>query len=279
MPGTEQLPSHKQDPMTPALLESKDDTAALLLRLRRHIIDMAQHSSHVAVALSCVDILAALHFRVLRPQDHFILSKGHGAMALYAVLAELGYIEEAELLTYGKDGSRLAEHPLAGKVPGIEFAAGSLGHGLSVAAGMAKGIKLSGGDGRVFVLLGDGECDEGTVWEAAGAARAQDLDNLVAIVDWNGLQACGATSTISRGVHLPDVWRAFGWSVECCDGHDFAELEILLDRANPTGGPRVLPCKTVKGHGIPFMENDLEWHYRPVNGSARDAALKVLSDA
>jgi transketolase len=265
--------------MKPALLENKDDTTALLLRLCRHIIDMAQHSSHVAVALSCVDILAALHFRVLCPQDHFILSKGHGAMALYAVLAELGHIQTAELHTYGKDGSRLAEHPLAGKVAGIEFAAGSLGHGLAVAAGMAKGLKLSGSDGRVFVLLGDGECNEGTVWEAAGAACAQDLDNLVALVDWNGLQACGSTGTISKGVHLPDVWEAFGWSVEFCYGHDIAELEICMDRANSTGGPKVLLCKTVKGHGISFMENDLEWHYRPVNGNARDAALEELRDA
>jgi len=255
------------------------DTAARLRRLRRDIIDMAEHSSHVAVALSCVDLLAALYFRALRPEDHFILSKGHGAMALYAVLAELGKIDRAELSTYGKDGSLLAEHPLAGKVPGVEFAAGSLGHGLAVAAGMAKGLKLAGSTGHVYVLLGDGECDEGTVWEAAGVARAQGLNNLTALVDWNGFQACGATHTISNGIRLPDVWQGFGWSVETCDGHNLVELESSLRSDNPEQTPGVVLCKTTKGRGVSFMENDLEWHYRPVNGADRVAALRELADA
>lgn len=252
---------------------------ALRPRLRRHVLDMARHSAHVAVALSCIDMLAALYFRVLQPDDRFVLSKGHGAMALYAVLAERGAIDRADLAAYGKDGSRLAEHPLAGKVPGIEFAAGSLGHGLAVAAGMAKGLKLTDSTARVFVLLGDGECDEGSVWEAAGAARAQGLENLTAVVDWNGLQACGPTSLISRGVRLAEVWKAFGWSATECDGHDIEAMAACFARENPAGVPGVVLCRTVKGCGVTFMEHDLEWHYRPVRGAARAAALRELGDA
>lgn len=255
------------------------DVPQIRTRLRRDIVEMAQHSAHVAVALSCLDIIGALHFGVLRPQDHFILSKGHGVMALYAVLAALGRLDRGELETYGQDGSRLAEHPLAAKMPGIEFATGSLGHGLPIAAGMAKGLKLSKSDGKVFAVLGDGECDEGTVWEAAAAARAQSLNNLVVLVDVNGLQACGPTSTISRGVSLEDIWRGFGWDVDWCDGHDWPRLVSRLKQIDHSEAPTVLLCSTVKGCGISFMENDLEWHYRPVASSAREAALKELQNA
>lgn len=259
---------------------------ALLKTLRRDIIDMAEHSAHVAVALSCVDMLAALYFDVMvLPDDDedscdsFIMSKGHGAMALYAVLARRGLIAPELLDTYGRDGSILAEHPLAGKLPTAEFAAGSLGHGLAVAAGMAKGLKLQRQEGRVFVLLGDGECDEGSVWEAAAAARAQGLDNLTALVDWNGLQACGRCQDISNGLYLPDCWTGFGWKVDTVDGHDYDALCGVLNRSGPGMGPRVVFCETVKGKGIPFMENNLEWHYRPVRGEERAAALRSLDDA
>ena len=267
---------------------TEQDPSALMRELRRDIIDMARHSAHVAVSLSCVDIIAALYLGVLRPSvnpgaapdgDVFILSKAHGAMALYAVLARAGLLDRETLKTYGEDFSHLAEHPLAEKVAGIVFAAGSLGHGCAVAAGMAKGFKMQGQARRVFVLLGDGECDEGAVWEAAAAARAHRLDNLTAVVDMNGLQACGACQDISRGVSLPDCWRAFGWAVEETDGHDFALLCDVLSRANPEGLPRAVLCRTVKGKGIPFMEGNLEWHYRPVRGADREAALRYLSDA
>jgi len=265
-----------------------NDPDALMRELRRDIIDMARHSSHVAVSLSCVDIIAALYLGVLRPPDKpgagpdgdvFILSKAHGAMALYAVLARAGLLDRETLTTYGEDFSHLAQHPLAGNIDGIVFAAGSLGHGCAVAAGMAKGFKLQNQARRVFVLLGDGECDEGSVWEAAAAARAQQLDNLTAVIDMNGLQACGACHDISRGVSLPDCWRAFGWAVEETDGHDFALLRDVLGRANPEGLPRAVLCRTVKGKGIPFMEGNLEWHYRPVRGVDREAALRFLCDA
>lgn len=260
---------------------------AVATSLRRDIITMAHHTAHVAVALSCVDILAALYFDVLKTnpsnpsddeRDRFIMSKGHGCMALYAVMARAGFFPRELLETYGNPGSLLAEHPLS-KLPGLELATGSLGHGLAVGAGRAKALKLrKQDDQRVFVLLGDGECDEGAVWEAAAAASSQQLDNLVAIVDMNGWQACGQTSKISGGVSLAACWKSFGWDVVEIDGHDYPSL-VGAFGANSSGKPRVVLCKTTKGKGVDFMENNLEWHYRPVKGADRDEALKRLSDA
>ena len=264
------------------------EDAALLRELRRDIIKMAEHSGHVGVALSCVDIIAALYEEVMNctpatisspERDRFILSKGHGCMALYAVLARRGFIDRQALGTYGHNGSTLAEHPLARKVPGVECATGSLGHGLAIGAGMAGGLKLQGIEARVFVLLGDGECNEGSVWEAAALASAGRLDNLVAIVDGNGLQACGQCEDISSGVSLFDCWKGFGWEVEEADGHDYRTLVNILKRPAVAGKPRVVLCRTVKGQGIDFMEGDLEWHYRPVRGRERSDALRRLGHA
>lgn len=259
---------------------------AVAASLRKDIILMAHHTAHVAVALSCVDILAALYFDVLKTnpknpvddnRDRFIMSKGHGCMALYAVMAHAGFFSRDLLETYGNPGSLLAEHPLS-KLPGLELATGSLGHGLAVAAGHAKALKLRGKtEQRVFALLGDGECDEGAVWEAAAAASSQALDNLVAIVDMNGWQACGQTSKISRGVNLHECWRAFGWDVAEIDGHDYEALVTAFSAISNAGKPRVVLCRTVKGKGVDFMENNLEWHYRPVRGTDRDEALARLT--
>jgi transketolase len=249
---------------------------------------MAERSAHVAVSLSCVDIMAALYFGVMKfagsPSeencgDAFVLSKAHAAMGYYAVLTRAGLISRDDLKNYARDNSFLAEHPLANKIPGVPFAGGSLGHGCAVAAGIAKGFKLRGKDARVFVLMGDGECDEGTVWETAAAARAQGLDNLTAIVDRNDLQACGACHDISKGVSLPDCWRAFGWDVHELDGHDFDALQKAFSAPNKTGAPRAMICRTIKGKGVSFMEGNLEWHYRPVRGADREAALRCLEDA
>lgn len=249
---------------------------------------MAEHSGHVGVALSCVDIIAALYGGVMNctpkrindpARDRFILSKGHGCMALYAVLAKMGYIDRQVLSTYCHNGSILAEHPIAGKVIGVECATGTLGHGLAIGAGMARGLRLQGFDSRVFVLLGDGECNEGSVWEAAALAGAGQLDNLVAIVDGNGLQACGTCEEISPGIRLADCWRGFGWEVEEADGHNYRKLVEVLGPPAVTGKPRVVLCRTVKGKGIDFMEGDLEWHYRPVRGDDINKSLKKLADA
>lgn len=256
----------------------------LLAAIRADILRMASHSAHVGVSLSCVDMIATLYFSVMdRPGsadgDRFILSKGHGAMALYAVLAHHGAFDRALLETYGRDGSTLAEHPLAGKVPGIEFATGSLGHGLAVASGMARGLKLAGSRAKVYALLGDGECDEGSVWEAAGISSTAGLDNLVALVDRNGLQACAPCAAVSAKVDLAAVWAGFGWEVLHADGHDPASIHAAATRERLPGRPRVVLCATVKGKGIPFMENDLEWHYRPVRGEALARALAHLGHA
>ena len=256
--------------------------------LRRDIIMMAGHTAHVGVALSCVDIVAALYTEILNitpstvdnpSRDRFILSKGHGCMALYAVLAHLGFIDRRLLETYGHNGSALAEHPLAGKVSGVECATGSLGHGLAVGAGMARGLTLQGIDARVFVLLGDGECNEGSVWEAAALAGAERLDNLVAIVDMNGLQACANCKDVSSGPGLADCWRSFGWDVQEADGHNHHEIIDVVKCSTGSGRPKAVLCHTVKGKGIDFMEGDLEWHYRPVKGDDLDNALRRLNGA
>jgi transketolase len=269
-------------------MTDSDDRRALRSELRRDILTMAEHSAHVGVALSCVDILAALYLGVMNctpatvdnpGRDRFILSKGHGCMALYAVLARAGFIHHRLLATYGRNGSPLAEHPLPGKIPGVECATGSLGHGLAIGAGMARGLKLQGLESRVFVLLGDGECNEGSVWEAAGLASAGRLDNLMAIVDENGLQACAPSGEISPGTVLRDCWKGFGWEVDEVDGHDYRELVATMKRPATPGKPRVLLCRTVKGKGVDFMEGDLEWHYRPVRGRERSEALERLNHA
>jgi transketolase len=262
------------------------DMALKLLRL--DILTLAERSGHVGCALSCVDIIAALYFGVLRvrpetqddpARDRFILSKGHGCMALYAVLCRAGFFSRELLECYCHNSACLAEHPPSGKVPGVELAAGSLGHGLAFGAGVAKAHKLVGRDARVYVLLGDGECDEGSVWEAAAAASAHGLDNLIALVDLNGLQACAGTASVSPRVSLPTVWAGFGWHVVEVDGHDFASLQTLLRQPEISNFPLCIFCRTRKGAGIDFMENDLEWHYRPVSPQDRERARKVLFNA
>lgn len=262
--------------------------ADLLKQIRAKIIEMAGHSAHVAPALSCVEILTALYFEVLQlplsdsgyaEGDHFIMSKGHGCMALYAVLEQRGIIEAGTTESYGQNGSRLGEHPLAGKVSRIDYATGSLGHGLAVAAGLAKSAKILDKKSRFFVLMGDGECDEGSVWEAAAISSHHNLDNLTAIVDMNGFQACGRCQEISGPFNLVERWKAFGWQVDCVDGHDYKMLCQSFKQPNETNKPRVVLCSTVKGKGIDFMENNLEWHYRPVRGQDKIDALRKIQDA
>jgi transketolase len=254
--------------------------------IRAKIVRMAHagRTPHVASALSCADVLAALYFNVLRidpaaPQDEardrFILSKGHGCMALYAVLAERGFFPEDVLDEYARDGGRLAEHPAPHCVPGIEVATGSLGHGLSLGAGLALAAKIRQYSYRVFVLLSDGECAEGSVWEAALFARAQGLDNLVAVVDYNKYSAMGATSPYLEP--LLEKWRAFGWSCVEIDGHCVEAIAAALSRAPlEASRPSAVIAHTIKGKGVSFMENDLEWHYRPPNEDDLRRALDEI---
>lgn len=243
--------------------------------IRARIVRMAHtgRTPHVASALSCADVMAALYFNVLRidpaaPQDEardrFILSKGHGCMALYAALAERGFFPAGLLDEYARDGGRLAEHPAPHCVPGVEVATGSLGHGLPLGAGLALAAKIRKDSYRVFVLLSDGECAEGSVWEAALFARAQGLDNLVAVVDYNKYSAMGPTSPYLEP--LVEKWRAFGWSCEEINGHRVDAIVAALSRVPfEPSRPSVVIAHTVKGKGVSFMENDLEWHYRPPN--------------
>ncbi len=244
---------------------------AVSAQLRADVIEMSHNAkaAHLASALSCVDILAVLYSKVLNldpsqpkaaDRDRFILSKGHAATALYAALAWKGIIPSEELRNYGCKGSLLEEHP-SPKQLGVEAATGSLGHGLAIGNGMALSCRIVGQDFRVFVLLSDGECNEGSVWEAAMFAAHKKLNNLTAIIDFNKWQATGRSQDIIQLNPLVEKWLTFGWDAIEIDGHDHLNLEQELLKTNSLK-PRVLVAHTIKGKGISFMEDDNNWHYR-----------------
>jgi len=255
-------------------------------RLRRHVLTMSHKAQapHVAAALSCVEILATLYFRVARldpkaPQapdrDRIILSKGHAAAALYACLAERGFFPVARLLEFAQAGSVLAEHPSYGTLPGIEATSGSLGHGLGIGLGMAVAARLDGRKNHVYVILSDGECNEGSTWEAALWAPAHELGNVTAIIDYNKLQATGRSTELVALAPLPEKWRSFGWEAVEVDGHDPAQLVEAFEKSEGNR-PKAVIAHTVKGKGVSFMENDLEWHYRPPSAEDLAQALDEL---
>jgi transketolase len=236
-------------------------------RLRRHVLTVAASGpAHLGGAMSAAEMMAALFFHWLRldsatqPPDHFILSKGHAVHILHACLVERGMLDAAELRTCGKPGSRLGGHPTR-RAPGVEFATGSLGHGLSVAMGMALGDQLRRSGARTVVLMGDGELQEGTVWEAALAAPRFGLENLLAIVDSNRMQACGAVDDIIPLEPLADKWRAFRWNVHEIDGHDLSAILAALDAVPAARGPTVIIAHTIKGKGVPGIEGTTAAHY------------------
>jgi transketolase len=231
---------------------------------------------HVGSSLSQVDMLVALYFRAMKlSEDRFILSKGHGCMSLYATLAERGYFPKDVLDTYAQDGSKLAEHPSPTGIPGIDVATGSLGHGLSIGAGAALARQMDRRPGRTFVMLSDGECNEGSIWEAAMFAAGQRLDNLVVLIDYNKLQAMGRSNEVTGLAPLAEKWRAFGWATRELDGHDMSAVVEALEGVPFTPGrPTAIVAHTVKGKGVSFMEDDLEWHYRPP--TADDLARALL---
>ena len=257
--------------------------------LRIDIIRMVGEagSGHPGGSLSCADIMTALYFGGILehnpedprgPRDRFILAKGHAAPALYAALAEAGYFPKEELLTLRKLGSRLQGHPDRMTVPGVEMSTGSLGQGLSIAAGLAAGLRLNGDDHSVFTLLGDGECQEGKVWEAAMFAAHNKLDNLVAIVDRNCLQIDGNTEDVCDPGDLAQKFAAFGWNVIDVDGHDMqAVIDVLGSaKADRGGKPHAVIAHTVKGKGVSFMENNVSWHGKAPKGDELTTALKDL---
>lgn len=231
-------------------------------------------AAHLASCFSSVEILYTLYMKgVLRlgqsygknegePQDHFVLSKGHAALALYAVLHKSGLITDEELHGYLGPNGRLGGEPRRGELRGVEAATGSLGHGLPMATGLAAAQKMDGSPFRTYVLLGDGECEEGSVWEAAAMAASFSLDNLVAVMDCNGLQKTGAVADIMQGVRWKERWEACGWTVRETDGHNPEGLrECLLREAEP-GKPVIIIARTVKGKGVSLMEGNPQWHYR-----------------
>lgn len=279
--------------MTATRLADRDTLDSVAARIRWHVVDMCAgpEGGHLGGALSCVDLLAALYFSVLnvdprRPddpdRDRFLLSKGHAAVGLYATLAERGFFPIGELAGYGRPGSRLMGHPVRA-VPGVELPTGSLGHGLALGCGFALAARYAGRVWRSFVLLGDGELQEGSVWEAAIVAASLRLDRLVAVVDRNGLQLTGATERIAPMEPLADRWRSFGWAVREADGHDPAGLAGHLD-ATPwePGKPSVLIARTVKGQGLPFLAGRGASHYvtlSPHNHARAIRALRAAEDA
>ncbi len=249
---------------------------AVARQIRGQLLEMSHRAGtpHLGSSLSCVDILVAAYWGVLRidpgnpdapDRDRFILSKGHAATTLYAALAYRGFSDRALLDHYAEPGSCLAEHPIPG-VPGIEAATGSLGHGLSLGLGMALAGRVQHRGYRVYVLLSDGECNEGAVWEAALFAPAQRLENVCAIIDYNKWQATGRSDEV-MGLHpLKAKWEAFGWSAYEIDGHDLGGLvEVLRKVPDGTGKPVAVIAHTVKGKGVSFMEDDNNWHYRIPN--------------
>lgn len=243
------------------------------------------NASHIASALSIADIVTVLYGRVMnyRPdcpesetRDRFILSKGHACVAVYAALAEAGFITDQELETYGQDHSVLMNH-ISHKVSGVEFSTGSLGHGLPFGTGKALASRWSGKDWRVFVLMSDGELDEGSNWEAFMFAAHHKLDNLVAIIDYNKLQSLTTVQETLGLEPLVDKFRAFGWGVREVDGHDHGQLESMLASAPwEAGKPSVLIAHTVKGKGVSYMENKVEWHYRTPTAEQLARALAEL---
>jgi transketolase len=244
------------------------------------------NASHIGTCLSMADLLAVLYAGVLRidpakpddPQrDRFILSKGHGATAVYAALAQRGFFPLDWLDRYGEDGSPLAGHISHHGVPGVEVSTGSLGHGLGVGCGMALAGQRDDARYRTFVMMSDGECDEGSVWEAALFAAHHQLDHLTAIIDYNKVQSFGAVDDVLGLEPLADKWRAFGWSVREVDGHDIAQITDALTRLPcERGKPVMIIAHTIKGKGVPFMENDLAWHYRSPDAAQLQQALSCL---
>lgn len=259
-------------PSPPTLSHQQLDALARNLRYRVIRTSHLSGTPHLGSCLSCLDLLAYFYWNALRidpmapaapDRDRFILSKGHAAPALFQVLAKRGFYSPEALADYGADGSLFGEHPPApSHLAGIEAATGSLGHGLPMALGMALAARIRGLHFHVYAILGDGECNEGSVWEAAMLAAAQKVGNLTIAIDYNKWQATGRSNDVLALAPLADKWRAFGWCVSEIDGHDFAQIDtaVLTHRDDPR--PKVIIANTIKGRGVSFMEDDNNWHYR-----------------
>lgn len=256
--------------------------------IRKDIVTMihSSKSGHPGGSLSAVEILTSLYFdemnvdatnQKMEDRDRFVLSKGHAAPVLYSTLAEKGYFDKSELNSLRKIGAMLQGHPDMKGIPGVEMSTGSLGQGFSVACGMAMASKLDNAPWRVYTLLGDGEIQEGIVWEAAMSAAHYKLDNLVAFLDYNGLQIDGEVKEVMNIGPVMDKFKSFGWNVIEIDGHDFDQIFAALDMAKETvGKPTMIIAKTVKGKGVSFMENNAGWHGTAPSDSDLEKALQEL---
>ena len=265
---------------------------ALLLEkaraIRRDVFSMIHHGGdgHPGAALSIVDLVTALYFHILRvdpkhpewpERDRFILSKGHACPAYYAALAERGFFPMEWLPTLRRLGSPLQGHPVMKKTPGVDMTTGSLGHGIPIGAGMAAAGRLAGLDYFVYVIAGDGELNEGLVWEAAQSAAHMRLGRLIAFIDNNGWQSGGLVKDVSGMINIGERFAAFGWHAQEIDGHDFDEILDAVEKAGAeTERPSVIVAKTIKGKGIPFTENDNSWHKRVPTREELEAALEYL---
>jgi len=264
------------------------DSKELARRVRIHALHMTSRggSSHIGAAFSIADLLAVLYSNVLnvdpeQPQwidrDRFILSKGHAGATVYATLAECGFFPTEQLVQHYQNGSVFSGHVSHKGIPGVELSTGSLGHGLGVGTGMAKALKMAGRNPRVFVLLSDGECDEGTTWEAALFAQHHQLDNLVAIIDYNKIQSLAPVAETLVLEPFRKKWESFNWGVVETDGHDHSRLSAALMKLPvESGKPTVVIAHTVKGKGVSFMENTVLWHYRTARGEEFQRALLEL---
>ena len=253
---------------------------------------IAAGCGHPGGALSSIDVMIALYFEILKidpkkpkwdDRDRFILSKGHSSVGLYSVLALRGFFDKKFLKSFRQNGSILGGHPDMHKVPGVEMSTGSLGHGLSVGVGLALAGKIDDSKYKIFVLMGDGETQEGSIWEAAMSASHYKLDNLIGIVDRNKIQIDGFTEDVMSLEPYHKKWEAFGWEVKEINGHDMNEIVTTLKSVPfKTGKPSLVISNTIKGKGISFMENKAEWHGKPVKGEyatlARNEAAKLLEE-
>lgn len=273
-------------------LASIADLRKIAHRLRVLILRTVHHAGygHVGGALSEADILTALYFRVMRinpaqpdwpDRDRFVLSKGHGTLGYYAALAVRGFFRDEELDTFDAVGTIFQGHPDMHKTPGVDMSTGSLGQGLSVAAGMAVGAAARGRNLHVYALMGDGECQEGQVWEAAMYAGNRGVKRLIAVVDDNGVQLSCRTEEANSLEPFADKWRAFHWRVFECDGHEMADLVQSLERARDAAsdGPVAVIARTVKGKGVSFMEGKYQWHAKAPNDEEYAAAMRELQEA
>lgn len=255
-------------------------------QIRTHILRQSKRANvgHIGSALSIADLIACLYGGVLRvtdpgdpDRDRFILSKGHAALALYSALFVKGWISREELDSFCGEGTLLGVHPEYAQ-KGIDFSTGSLGHGLSMGAGAALAARLQKSQRRVYVLISDAECNEGSTWEAVMFAAHHRLSNLTAIIDLNGQQALGYTKDVMNLDNMVERWRAFGWKASEVDGHDPMELRTALsDDPQPSSGPRVIVARTVFGKGVSFMERQIKWHYLPMTDAEYDQALAEIS--